>query len=447
MSPSEYPPYEEGEATHLQAAPETAESSFDVVVVSGASAGARLRVDADSPRALVGTSPVCELRIVDPLVSRRHLSVEIGPNALLRVVDLASTNGCFLGSARVLDVMLGGGETLRIGDTTLRAERRASPSSKATDSTDERFGNLVGGSRAMKRLYPVLRKLAASNVPLIIEGETGTGKEALAEAIHDEGPRNARPFVVFDCTAVPPTLVESELFGHERGAFTGAVAARKGVFEQADGGTLLIDEIGDLDLALQPKLLRALERGEVRRVGGGGWVRVDVRILVATRRDLDQEVQSGRFRDDLFHRLAVARIELPPLRMRTGDVELLAKYFARKLGVAALPEARMARWVDQPWPGNVRELRNAVARFVALGEHEDDATKGATTIAPEGDLVSAILAENLPLSLAREKLIHAFEGRYVAHTLAANGGNVRAAAEASGVARRYFQLLKARHAR
>src|SRR5262249_21894057 len=148
---------------------------------------------------------------------------------------------------------------------------------------------------------------------------TGTGKEVLAEALHEEGPRGSEPFVVFDCTAVPPNLIESELFGHERGAFTGALSARKGVFEQADGGTLLIDEIGDLDLALQPKLLRALERSEVRRVGGNQSIRVDVRLLCATRRDLDREVQAGRFRDDLFHRLAVTRIELPPLRDRRSD--------------------------------------------------------------------------------------------------------------------------------
>src|SRR6185295_1871125 len=184
-------------------------------------------------------------------------------------------------------------------------------------------------------------------------------------------------FVVFDCTAVPPTLVESELFGHERGAFTGAIANRKGVFEQADGGTLLIDEIGDLEPHLQPKLLRALERSEVRRVGGTGWVKVDVRVLSATRRDLDKEVAAGRFRDDLYHRLAVTRIELPPLRKRRGDVALLARAFAARLGATldAFGHETLARWEDYTWPGNVRELRNAVARRIALGElaAEDEA--------------------------------------------------------------------------
>src|SRR4029077_11022397 len=166
-------------------------------------------------------------------------------------------------------------------------------------------------------------------VPVIIEGETGTGKEVLAESIHETSARAKGPFVVFACTTVPVNLVESELFGHERGAFTGAVAARKGVFEQAHGGTLLIDEIGDLDAALQPKLLRAIERSEIRRVGASHPTRVDVRILAATRRDLDREVQLGRFRDDLFHRLAVGRLELPPLRARRGDVALLARSFVK----------------------------------------------------------------------------------------------------------------------
>ena len=178
------------------------------------------------------------------------------------------------------------------------------------------FGRFIGRSPAVTRLYPLLRKLAAADVPLVIEGETGTGKEALAEAIHDAGGRAGRPMVVFDCTAVPASLLEAALFGHERGAFTGADTARPGIFEEADGGTLLIDEIGDLDLGLQSRLLRVIQKGEVRRIGGNRWVKVDVRIIAATRRNLDEEVLAGRFRDDLFFRLAVARVELPALRER-----------------------------------------------------------------------------------------------------------------------------------
>jgi two-component system, NtrC family, response regulator HydG len=208
------------------------------------------------------------------------------------------------------------------------------------------FGTVAGASREMRRLYPLCERIANTLVPVVIEGETGTGKEVLAESLHATGPRAAGPFIVFDCTAVPSSLLESELFGHERGAFTGAVSQRKGVFEQADGGTLFIDEIGDLELSLQPKLLRALERSEVRRVGGDRWIRVDVRIVAATRRNLDALVEAGRFRDDLFHRLAVARIELPPLRARKGDVRVLAAQFCRGLGApesAVGPEV-LARW-------------------------------------------------------------------------------------------------------
>jgi DNA-binding NtrC family response regulator len=305
----------------------------------------------------------------------------------------------------------------------------------------------------MRRLFPLLQRLAASTVPVVIEGETGTGKEALAEALHSAGPRKNGPFVVFDCTAVPPNLVESELFGHERGAFTGAIATRKGVFEQAHGGTLLIDEIGDLDPALQPKLLRALERSEIRRVGSDKWQHVDVRVLAATRRDLDQEVQAGRFRDDLFHRLAVARVELPPLRKRRGDVALLVGHFCRELGgdPSRIPQRVLAAWEQQPWPGNVRELRNAVARYLALGElaqlqqAEESAPDSLPAMPTPGtDWLEPILAQKLPLAEAREKVLQVFERRYIEAMLAAFGGNGVRAAAAAGVARRYFQLLKAK---
>jgi transcriptional regulator with GAF, ATPase, and Fis domain len=254
--------------------------------------------------------------------------------------------------------------------------------------------------------------------------------------------------VVFDCTAIPPGLVESELFGHERGAFTGAIASRKGVFEQADGGTLFIDEIGDLELGLQPKLLRALERSEVRRIGGERWIRVDVRLIAATRRDLDREVQLGRFRDDLFHRLAVGRIELPPLRSRRGDVELLARSFWQQLGgdAAGLPADTLARWRDYAWPGNVRELRNAVARRIELGDlaQSRPIDDGDGALALSEDFISKVIDAKLPIVQARQRVVNEFERRYIARILADNGGSIAKAASASGIARRYFQLLRAR---
>jgi DNA-binding NtrC family response regulator len=242
---------------------------------------------------------------------------------------------------------------------------------------------------------------------------------------------------------VPSNLVESELFGHERGAFTGAVSTRKGLFEQAHQGTLLIDEIGDLDPALQPKLLRAIERSEIRRVGGERVIRVDVRLLSATRRDLEREVQEGRFRDDLFFRLAVARVELPPLRARKGDVAVLANHFWKTIGRRddPVPYDLLRRLERHTWPGNVRELANAVARHLALGEH---AGLERSIPRPPEDGVERVLVRDLPFQLARQELLAEFERRYVERLLAQHGGNVTRAAAASGLGRRYFAMIVAR---
>jgi DNA-binding NtrC family response regulator len=284
---------------------------------------------------------------------------------------------------------------------------------------------------------------AASDVPLIVEGETGTGKELLAESIHEESPRAGGPFVVFDCTAVSPNLVESALFGHERGAFTGATSARRGVFEQAHGGTLLIDEIGDLDLAMQAKLLRAVERREIQRVGGERWIRVDARVIAATRRDLDAEVQAKRFRDDLFFRLAVARVELPALRDREGDVLLLARHFWREFGGEGTPDEFVKQLEAYAWPGNVRELANRMARRVALGDAEPTASPSSRL--PSMDPFEWILSQELPFVPARDRVLEEFERRYVERVLDKYEGNATRAAAASGIARRYFYTIRSRN--
>ncbi|HEY1960656.1 MAG TPA: sigma 54-interacting transcriptional regulator [Polyangiaceae bacterium] len=422
---------------------------FVLRVVSGANVGATFVIDGSQPRMLLGQGPACVIHIPDPEVSRRHLALE-PTDAGVRITDLGSTNGTFVDRVRVIDAELFGEELIRVGGTVLRLDREEDAGREPPASTS--FGKLVGASPEMRRLYPLCQRLAESNVPVIIEGETGTGKEVLAESIVALGPRAGNPFVVFDCTAVPPNLAESELFGHERGAFTGALAARRGVFEQAHGGTLLIDEIGDLDLALQPKLLRAIERGEVRRVGGDRWIHVDVRLIAATRRDLDREIIEGRFRDDLFHRLAVARIELPPLRRRTGDVTLLARHIWEQLGgeQRLLPESLLAQWDAEPWPGNVRELRNTVARHFALGDLADIAKQEAIARAmepaeaPMQDAIERLLGLGLPFPRARDELLAEFERRYVARLLEAHGGDVARAAEASGIGLRYFQKLRQR---
>ncbi len=432
-------------------APRESDKTFTLVVVEGPDKDRAVTVDgSQASPVLIGKSESCEMRLSDPEVSRRHAAVEpIRLRLLIR--DLGSTNGTTVDGVAIVEAYLRGGEIVRIGASAIRVDREIgrAPATRAPFATS--FGRVLGASPEMRRIYPFCERLAASDVPLIVEGETGTGKEVLAEALHDAGPRASGPFVVFDCTAVPPNLVEAELFGHERGAFTGAVASRKGVFEQADGGTLLIDEIGDLALSLQPKLLRALERSEVRRVGGDKWIRANVRVIAATRRDLDREVQEDRFRDDLFHRIAVTRIELPPLRRRRGDVRLLAAHFARELGSddSWMTPDLLRQWDEYAWPGNVRELRNAVARRVALGDlaHEDatHADSGRNTSAVAGaDALEEILGLDLPLVKARHRLVEEFERRYVERLLAQHGGSIARAAAASGVARRHFQRLRAR---
>jgi DNA-binding NtrC family response regulator len=435
---------------------------FAIAVVEGADRGASVSLDATRPSPLlVGSSPACDLRLTDRQVSRRHATLEAAGDRV-RVVDLSSTNGTWVNDVAIVEGYAPAGGVVRIGSTTLRIDRLPAGAAAALPAAAD-FGRTLGSSPAMRRLYPLCARLAASMVPVVIEGETGTGKEVLAESLHEQGPRAHGPFVVFDCTAVPPNLVEAELFGHERGAFTGAVGTRRGVFEQAHGGTLFIDEIGDLDLALQPKLLRAIERSEVRRIGSDRTTRVDVRLLCATRRDLDREVARQRFRDDLFHRLAVARIELPPLRRRAGDVALLARHFCRELGgdEHALQAGLIAKWDGYAWPGNVRELRNLVARWLALGDLEtlaaDDeaeapaatsqasaATVGVSTAAPGMDPFDRVLALRLPLIAARQRIVEQFERRYIEQVLAEQGGNIARAAAASGIARRHFQRLRAR---
>jgi DNA-binding NtrC family response regulator len=438
--------------------PTATAASYALVVVAGPDVGKSFLIAAGQPtRALVGTGPACALRLGDRQVSRRHAAFELsGPR--LRLSDLGSTNGTFVQGLALLDLYLTGGELVHLGETVIRVDLLSSHERIELPSAT-RFGRLVGASVEMRKLYPLCERLAAASVPVILEGETGTGKEVLAESLHEMGPRAGGPFVVFDCTAVPPNLVESALFGHERGAFTGATESRRGVFEEAHGGTLLLDEIGDLELSLQAKLLRALERGEVQRVGSNRWIKVDSRVLAATRRDLDREIQAGRFRDDLFFRLAVARIELPPLRRRSGDITVLANHFWKQLAGkgAPFPVDFAQRLEDYAWPGNVRELHNAVARRVALGDLAAIATSRAiagesatgSIPPPSGaagrDVIDEVLGLDLPLPRAREKVVEEFERRYVTRVLAQHGGNVSRASAASGIARRYFQVLKARH--
>jgi DNA-binding NtrC family response regulator len=436
--------------TTLKKAPVVPSSAFKLSVVRGADAGSDFTVDGNAAQAaLIGTSEVADVRLRDPEVSRRHVSIEVH-GSHLRLRDQGSTNGTRVNGLRVYDALLTGDETIEIGGTAIKLSRAANvPPAPLTEATS--FGDYLGRSAAMKRLYPMCERLAKTEVPLVIEGETGTGKEALAEAIHAQGSRASKPFVIFDCTAVPGTLMDAALFGHEKGAFTGAMTAKPGVFEEADGGTLLIDEIGDLAKDLQAKLLRAIQKSEVRRLGGSKWIKVNVRILAATRRDLDAEVQAGRFRDDLFFRLAVARIVLPALRDRKEDIELLARHFWFVYAAEQpFPEDVLPRLEAHPWPGNVRELANTVARLAALGASEQlfmqrESARNAENSGGTGlDFIDGVVGQSLELAKARELVLREFERRYVGHLLEVHENDVARAASASGIGERYLRMIRAR---
>jgi DNA-binding NtrC family response regulator len=428
------------------AAPSSA--SWVVRVLDGADAGKGFRIDdVTTRRVLIGQSPACDVQLSDRSVSRRHAALESDPDGL-RLVDLGSRNGTWVGRLRVRDTYVNDGEVVRFGDASVRLETDGVLHTLSA-SEEVSFQRCIGASPEMRRLYPLLQRIAGADVPVLLEGETGTGKEVVAEAIHEASPRSRGPFVVLDCTTVSASLLEAELFGHERGAFTGAVSSRIGLFEEANGGTLFIDEIGDLDVSLQAKLLRALERKEVRRVGSSNIVKLDVRIIAATRRDLDREVQARRFRDDLFYRLAVARIELPPLRKRQGDVAFLTRFFWLRMGGddAALSPDVVQRFEGYDWPGNVRELANAVARQMALGDFEVPARTGELpALASTGgiDAIDRIVQSGQPLPIARQSVLDEFQRRYVEHMLSLHGGNVTRAAAASGIGRRYFQMVRAK---
>jgi DNA-binding NtrC family response regulator len=449
----------EGEGTAASAQAVTSASTlaerFSLTVERGSNVGATFELDGTAPQAvIVGQSPLCPLRLTDPTVSRRHAALEV-VDGLLRVRDLGSRNGTYVGGVRVVDGFARVGDGITLGETLLRVRAAPAPADPLrvgdgpVERPGDRFGEAIGVSLEMRRLFPLLRRLAATTIPVLIEGETGTGKEAVAQSLHDEGPRAHKPFVVLDCTAVSASLVESELFGHEKGAFTGATSRRRGVFEQAHGGTLFIDELGDLPLDLQAKLLRALETGKVRRVGGESFIACDARVIAATRRDLEQRVVDGHFRDDLFHRLAVGRVALPPLRDRQGDIPRLVEHFAALLGVDArtFPADLLASWTREAWPGNVRELRNAVTRHVSLGDLAREHVRAPPETAPDdsaGAELERILAALAPHEEAREVVLALFNRHYCDRLVAAHGGNVQRAAEASGLALRYFQLLRAR---
>ncbi|MBK7075714.1 MAG: sigma 54-dependent Fis family transcriptional regulator [Myxococcales bacterium] len=371
-------------------------------------------------RLRVGSGADADLIVADPHVSRLHCELEPSPAGVL-LRDLGSTNGTLVGGAAIREALLAPGVVAVIGGSRLFVESDAPTSALA------RFGGATSAAPVMAAVFAMLEKLAAAEVTILLTGETGTGKDLLAHAVHDASPRRAGPMVVFDCGAVTASLIESELFGHEKGAFTGAVAERAGAFERAAGGTLFLDEIGELPLELQPRLLRALEQREVRRVGGSVEIAADVRVIAATNRDLAAEVAAGRFRQDLFFRVNSAVVEVPPLRARPEDLALLVEQLLE--GRAHATPAAMAALAAYDWPGNVRELRNVVTTALAMldGPVLDVRHLMFPAAAPrrERDL------DELPLA---GQSLEAIERAAIKQTLEREGGNRTRAAKVLGIA-------------
>jgi DNA-binding NtrC family response regulator len=406
-----------------------------VTVEGGADHGATATGDAIA----IGTSSDNGLALADPAVSRYHLELRRGADGIA-VVDLGSSNGTWIGGLRVERALVPAGTRLRIGDTTLAVDdggQTVAPPATETQAIPE----LVGESDAIREVGRLVHKLARVDSSVLINGETGSGKEVVARALHEASPRRAHELVVVDCGSLPATLISSILFGHEKGSFTGADQRRIGAFERASGGTILLDEIGELPLEVQPALLGVLERRQFTRVGGAQAITTDVRVLAATHRDLRAEVNAGRFRADLYYRLAVAKIAIPPLRERLEDLEPLARHFATRLtGRADLgPLSGMLTALrSHPWTGNVRELRNVVEAAVVMGE-VDLGDGVARTVGAPTDQPIATYRD------ARAAAIQRFETEYLRDLVERSGGNASEAARIARMDRPYLLTLLRKH--
>ncbi len=413
----------------------------DIEVVSGPDTGAAIGVQ--GAPVIVGTGSACDLRLTDDLVSRRHVELFSEPSCV-RVVDLGSRNGTFFGGARVREMQLTQSAVVTLGGTSLSVRLRSEPFEVAL-CPRSRFGDAVGHSTAMRRVFALLERAATNQVTVLLEGDSGSGKDILATSLHQESARREGPFVVLDCGAIPRELVESELFGHERGAFTGASSARIGAFEQADGGTLFLDEIGELPLELQPKLLRVLESRSFRRVGSNRVVSVDVRLVAATNRRLREAVRLREFREDLFYRLAVVHVRVPSLAERREDVGPLAERFLRRAtgdDAARVPPDLLRLLVAYDWPGNVRELRNVVERFATF-ERADPALLFQEGAARPGGAVELAALADLPYHEAKRRLLEGFNRTILGDALARAGGSIPRAAELLGLPRQsVYRMLK-----
>ncbi|MCH9684865.1 MAG: sigma 54-interacting transcriptional regulator [Deltaproteobacteria bacterium] len=394
----------------------------------------------------VGTAPDCDLVLTDERVSSHHLSIEMRGHDV-HVRDADSTNGTFYQGSRVDEARLPPGTTLKVGRTVLRVQLQAEaldlPPSRA-----RRFGELVGESLAMRQVFAVLEHAAQSEVTVLVEGETGTGKELAARGLHEAGPRRSGPFVAVDCGALPSSLVESELFGHVRGAFTGASRDRKGAFGRARGGTLFLDEIDGIPASVQARLLRALEDRSIRPVGADHEVALDLRLVVATQAPLPTLVADGRFRADLFYRIAVLHLRLPPLRERREDIAPITRALLHHRGLEepGVGGPGLQRLSAHDWPGNVRELRNVLDRAMALspGATRFDDLRlavGKTAAPPE----ALPIAADRPFSEAKAAIVAQFERQYLAALWSDHDGNLSAAARTAALDRKHLRTLLRKH--
>ncbi|MEO7730032.1 MAG: sigma 54-interacting transcriptional regulator [Kofleriaceae bacterium] len=390
-------------------------------------------------RMVIGADPKADLVIADPAMSKFHCEIRITDGAAF-VRDLGSRNGTVVDRVPVIEAPLRDGAVLGLGRTQLRFNI-GTRHVEIPLSPRERFGRLIGRSLPMRAAFAVLEATAASHSTVLLQGESGTGKDLAAESIHQASPRRDGPFVIVDCGAIPGNLLEAELFGFEAGAFTGATGQRIGAFEAADGGTLLLDEIGELALDLQPKLLRAIERHEIQRIGGNQRIAIDVRIIAATNRNLKAEVNAHRFRSDLYFRLAVLVVTMPALRDRAADVPLLVASILDDLradGSAMATALRNGELLPEllrhSWPGNVRELRNYVEACLVRQE------PAGPPVASEEPVID--IAQ--PLRVIRERWVRHVERRYLEQLLVLHANNVSAAARAAGIDRVHFHRLLAR---
>jgi DNA-binding NtrC family response regulator len=396
---------------------------MQVVVAAGPDEGRALTLG--DATAIVGTHEECSLRLSDPRVSRRHCELRVAADGV-RVVDLGSKNGVKHNGAKIEAAVLSPGASIVLGDTELRFD---AVDEELPAMTADSFGALTTKSDAMRAVLGIIKAVAPLETTVLLEGETGTGKEVLAHEIHRASARKNGPFLVVDCGSVAPSLVQSELFGHKKGAFTGAVNDHEGIFEAAEGGTVLIDEVGELPLGLQPALLRVLETRAVRRVGDAKPREIDVRIIAATNRALSEEVVAGRFRSDLYYRLAVVRASLPPLRERREDLPALVDAILGELRARARPS--LAELQAHSWPGNIRELRNALEAFAATGA----LPKLVDVKPPKPPLATGTL---------RDERVE-FERAYLVALLDAVKGNVSEAARRAGVDRNHIHRLIKKH--